>query len=267
MSSSTASNSVQLRPTVGKMGKALEYDVSLLERLYTGREFTGMVKTMLDVRNGPALVGLAYDFQVQYRFPKELADFPSREFYEGRLRTGISNSNAALGILGHCSFPWPRNRDRTIIPTVFLQCSTEEDMGGMSKSNDGQVELIKRILPMLELTQPSDQNSPGKLSITILSPYTKQIQALRHGPTSSTPSFTVDSFQGRESDVVIFSSVRSNAEKDIGFVDDGRRLNVMWTRARLALIIIGDKGTLAENPLWRRALEACTEVALPELIA
>jgi regulator of nonsense transcripts 1 len=249
------------------MGKALEYDVSLLERLYTGREFTGMVKTMLDVRNGPALVGLAYDFQVQYRFPKELADFPSREFYEGRLRTGISNSNAALGILGHCSFPWPRNRDRTIIPTVFLQCSTEEDMGGMSKSNDGQVELIKRILPMLELTQPSDQNSPGKLSITILSPYTKQIQALRHGPTSSTPSFTVDSFQGRESDVVIFSSVRSNAEKDIGFVDDGRRLNVMWTRARLALIIIGDKGTLAENPLWRRALEACTEVALPELIA
>lgn len=135
-------------------------------------------------------------------------------------------------------------------------------MGGMSKSNTGQVDVVKRILPLLELAPPADDSEPATLSITVLSPYNKQILALRR----ITPqTFTIDSFQGRESDVIIFSSVRSNVEKDIGFVDDARRLNVMWTRARLALIIIGDRGTMAENALWKRALDACGEVLLPEV--
>ncbi|KAJ6607939.1 RNA-directed RNA polymerase [Mycena sp. CBHHK59/15] len=248
---------VQLRPTVNKMGKALEFDVSLLERLYTGQDVAGMAKTMLDI---------------QYRFPAELADFPSREFYENRLRTGVLDSAAVLKVLNRCSFPWPRHLSRNIVdPTVFLQCSTEEDMGGMSKSNAGQVELVKRILPMLELSKPTDEtydaDTPTKLSITVLSPYSKQVQALRHGPCSADSAFTIDSFQGRESDVIIFTSVRSNVDRDIGFVDDARRLNVMWTRARLALIIIGDRSTMAANALWKRALDACTEVVLPEVEA
>ncbi|KAJ6529219.1 AAA domain-containing protein [Mycena capillaripes] len=173
---------VQLRPTVKKMGTALQYDVSLLERLYTGEDVPGMVKTMLD-------------------------------------------------------------------------CSTEEDMGGRSKGNVGQVDVVKRILPMLELEKPPEGAEQKPLSITVLSPYTTQVQALRR----ITPqSFTIDSFQGRESDIIIFSSVRSNADKDIGFVDDARRLNVMWTRARLALIIIGDRGTMVENALFLRPIRLKT---------
>ncbi|KAF7338901.1 Rna-directed rna polymerase [Mycena sanguinolenta] len=239
---------VQLRPTVKKLGKALEFDVSLLERLYTGQNVTGMAKTMLDV---------------QYRFPQELAEFPSREFYDNRLRTGISNSDEVLKILSCCAFPWPRRPGtNAVIPTVFLQCSAEEDMGGRSKSNDGQVELVKRILPMFALEKSADEAQQRSLSITVLSPYTKQVQALKR----ITPhSFTIDSFQGRESDIIIFSTVRSNVEHEIGFLDDARRLNVMWTRARLALIIIGDRVTMDENALWKRALDTCTEAVLPEI--
>lgn len=78
-----------------------------------------------------------------------------------------------------------------------------------------------------------------------------------------TPCFTIDSFQGRESDIIIFSTVRCNAAGDIGFVEDARRLNVMWTRAKLALIIVGDRKTMtATSELWRRAIESCTEVKL-----
>ncbi|KAJ7022451.1 putative restrictase [Mycena alexandri] len=239
---------VQLRPTVKKMGKTLEFDVSMLERLYTGEDTSGMIKTMLDI---------------QYRFPAELADFPSREFYESRLRTGISNSADVLRILSRCKFPWPRQaKGNAVIPTVFISCAAEEDMGGMSKSNLGQVDIVKRILPMLELEKSGDETEQQTLSITVLSPYSKQVLALRR---IIPQSFTIDSFQGRESDIIIFSSVRSNIEKDIGFVDDARRLNVMWTRARLALIIIGDRATMAENALWKRALDACTEVALPDV--
>jgi superfamily I DNA and/or RNA helicase len=245
--------SVQLRPTVRNMAKALEYDVSLLERLYTTSDANGMEKTMLDV---------------QYRSPRELNAFPSKEFYKDKLKTSEQNAEVA-NFLALSRFPWPV-RNGTVIPTVFLQCGEEEDMGSRSKSNEGQVKVVQDLLPLL--SSPNLDTSPegteqrlSNLKITVLSPYTKQIQALRHRLPSSVTSSTIDSFQGRESDIIIFSTVRCNVEGDVGFLDDPRRLNVMWTRARLALIIIGDRKTMSGNPLWKRALDACAEVYLPDL--
>ncbi len=235
-------SSVQLRPTVKNMGKALQVDVSLLERLYSyDAETPGMRKTMLDV---------------QYRFSQELNAFPSREFYEGRLMTGNVDSATILQPLLLTAFPWPKNGDIPI-PTVFVQCSAEEDMGGRSKSNIGQVELVQKIIPLLTKKQNGEES--GR-TVTILTPYTKQIQELRSRVPPSIVCSTVDAFQGRESDVIVFSTVRCNAEGEIGFLDDPRRLNVMWTRAKLALVIVGDRRTMSTNDLWKRAIEACQEV-------
>lgn len=242
--------SVQLRPTVRNMAKALEYDISLLERLYTTvSDSRGMEKTMLDV---------------QYRSPLELNAFPSKEFYENRLKTSEGNAEVA-NFLASSNFPWPV-RNGTVVPTVFLQCGEEEDMGSRSKSNEGQVKVVHTLLPLLKSQNPDinpQESKLAELQITVLSPYTKQIQELRHRLPSSVTCSTIDSFQGRESDIIIFSTVRCNVEGDVGFLDDPRRLNVMWTRARLALIIVGDRKTLSGNPLWKRALDACTEVCLP----
>jgi regulator of nonsense transcripts 1 len=233
------------------MAKALEYDVSLLERLYTTSEASGMAKTMLDV---------------QYRSPRELNAFPSKEFYEDKLKTSERNAEVA-NFLASSKFPWPVRND-TIIPAVFIHCGEEEDMGSRSKSNEGQVKVVHDLLPLLSSQNPdkpredSEEEKLSKLTITVLSPYTKQIQALRRRLPSSITCSTIDSFQGRESDIIIFSTVRCNLEGDVGFLDDPRRLNVMWTRARLALIIVGDRKTLGGNPLWKRALDACAEVTL-----
>ncbi len=74
---------------------------------------------------------------------------------------------------------------------------------------------------------------------------------------------TIDGFQGREGDIVVFSTVRCNTEGDIGFVEDERRLNVAWTRPKLGLIVIGDRRTLeTTSALWKRALAACREVVI-----
>lgn len=51
---------------------------------------------------------------------------------------------------------------------------------------------------------------------------------------------TVDAFQGRETDIVIYSIVRSNSKGEIGFLSDQRRLNVSLSRARELLVLIGD---------------------------
>jgi superfamily I DNA and/or RNA helicase len=232
--------------------------------------------------------------QVQYRFPEKLAVFPSDEFYQGRLRTGITDAPARLAVMKNSKFPWPTEQG-VVVPIVFVQCTAEEDMGGMSKSNAGQAEVVQKAIKLLttkdapEETPKSDPKGKGKAvdrgpdpqngggaasskrdkdekpKITVLTPYTKQVSELKSRVPNDVGVFTIDSFQGRESDIIIFSIVRCNVERDIGFVEDERRLNVMWTRAKLALIIVGDRPTLAEKSgLWKRALDSYVPVAFPE---
>ena len=66
---------------------------------------------------------------------------------------------------------------------------------------------------------------------------------------------TVDGFQGREKEVIIFTMVRSNERREIGFLADTRRTNVALTRARRKLIVIGDSATLAAHRFYEGMLE------------
>ncbi|EKX44634.1 hypothetical protein GUITHDRAFT_59672, partial [Guillardia theta CCMP2712] len=59
--------------------------------------------------------------------------------------------------------------------------------------------------------------------------------------------YTVDSFQGSESDVVLCSCVRSNGGGGCGFLADRRRLNVALTRAKKLLIVVGSASTLKRS--------------------
>ena len=68
---------------------------------------------------------------------------------------------------------------------------------------------------------------------------------------------TVDGFQGREANVVLVSATRANAMRELGFVHDPRRLCVALTRARRALVIVGDASTLRANQHWAALLDWC----------
>ena len=61
-------------------------------------------------------------------------------------------------------------------------------------------------------------------------------------------AYSIDSYQGQEADVVIFSPVRSNgAARTIGHTADYRRLNVAISRAKRALVVAGSAGTLTNQ--------------------
>lgn len=62
---------------------------------------------------------------------------------------------------------------------------------------------------------------------------------------------TVDSWQGREKEYMIFSAVRSNVEGCIGFLENEKRTNVALTRAKHGMIIVGNAATLLSDPKWK----------------
>lgn len=218
---------------------------------------------------------------MQYRFSEAVASFPSSEFYEGRLRTGTTNRDA-IAKLSLSSFPWPGpESDGQVFPVAFIPCSAEEDQGRSSKSNRGQANLVKYVVGLLRSLQlPEIRRSPQvapeanrsslaseleAFSIAILTPYSRQVQLLKQTlpQNLNVVVSTIDGFQGRESDIVVLSTVRSNMEGDLGFVDDARRLNVAWTRPKVGLIIVGNPTTLRSCPLWQRALAYCKHVNIP----
>jgi hypothetical protein len=68
---------------------------------------------------------------------------------------------------------------------------------------------------------------------------------------------SVDGFQGREKDIILISTVRSNREGKLGFLRDWRRLNVAITRAKTALIVVGDSKTLSRDKYWKEFILWC----------
>lgn len=254
---------VQLRPTVNPTALALDFDVSLFERLYTNAKLNGdqgVSTLMLDT---------------QYRMHPKLCEFPSKEFYDGNLKSGISMSGRELG---DCDFPFPkagvaRGHEGTCahgnVRAVFINCDSTEMPGQKSKENRGQAELCAQICKLLTTSLTKEATSH---SIVVLTPYTRQAESLRRTLPSISQKIevsSIDGFQGREADIIIFVTVRCNAHREIGFLKDMRRVNVALTRARSALIVIGNRATLTggsadeeSSKMWKRLLGALTEVKL-----
>eukprot|EP01016_Furgasonia_blochmanni_P051641 TRINITY_DN8156_c0_g1_i4.p1 TRINITY_DN8156_c0_g1~~TRINITY_DN8156_c0_g1_i4.p1 ORF type:complete len:142 (+),score=16.01 TRINITY_DN8156_c0_g1_i4:327-752(+) len=116
----------------------------------------------------------------------------------------------------------------------------------------------------------------------IITPYSKQVFAIRDriktledALTCPVEVNTVDGFQGREKDIIVFSTVRSQRKDDvgkkktIGFLRDRRRMNVSLSRAKYSLIVVGDTDRLRISKKWRslvdyaKSLNRCFKVQPP----
>lgn len=68
---------------------------------------------------------------------------------------------------------------------------------------------------------------------------------------------TVDNFQGEEATIVIVSLVRSNRYRNCGFLKTFNRINVLLSRARHGMYIIGDANTASSAPMWESVVHLC----------
>lgn len=110
----------------------------------------------------------------------------------------------------------------------------------------------------------AELREPG--AVGIVSPYKAQVKLLQDKLKQALGEDvarkrvdvnTIDGFQGREKDLVIFSTVRAREQRSIGFVADERRINVGLTRARSSMIVVGHAGALAQDGHWGNFVAHC----------
>lgn len=176
----------------------------------------------------------------QYRMPRQIADFISGQFYGGHYHTGVEKPHTDAFFTGN--------------PLVFID-TMREVRHYDQRAEDGQGyfnQTEARLIGDLVLAYQSRGVEPG-----VIVPYKKQAEVIRRELRRRQSGLseeelmgrvaTVDSFQGREQDVIIFGFTRSNPEGRIGFLTELRRLNVSLTRARRQLVLVGDSLTLTET--------------------
>lgn len=191
--------------------------------------------------------------QVQYRMHPCLSEFPSNTFYEGTLQNGVTVEER---IMKGVDFPWPIPGK----PMFFYACLGAEEISGSGTSylNRSEAAQCEKIVTQL-LKSGLQPNQIG-----IITPYEGQRSYLvsylaRNGALSSVlyadiEIASVDSFQGREKDIIIVTCVRSNEHQGVGFLNDPRRLNVALTRAKYGVILLGNPKVLTKQPLWNALL-------------
>lgn len=218
----------------------------------------GLGKTLLEkiAQTHPDSVSL---LRIQYRMHEDIMRFPSQWFYHDAL---IAAPEVKLrGILDYdTAITW--------IDTAERECEEKTVGEGTGRLNTGEAELLlhhlRHYLERIGITRLLDE----RIDFGVISPYRAQVQYLRH-LIKREPFFrplrnlitvhTVDGFQGQERDVIFISLVRANADGQIGFLRDLRRMNVAITRARMKLVILGDTATLTRHPFYKALYEYICE--------
>lgn len=262
----------QLPATVlSASAKKFNYERSLFQRL----QLCGVELVMLGT---------------QYRMRPEISAFPSLHFYNGRLANDKS-------VIQRAPLCFHTEWKSLFGPLKFFDVPSQETRNALNQSlwNREEASFILQLLLMMlkyfvqKPNAPTDDGSKSRVlrleDIAVVTPYKQQVMEMQKMLRSNKHIFeqastqplevcTIDSFQGREKKIIIFSCVRSLSDgsgdwsesepemgdesrwgarekkTNIGFVADIRRLNVAITRARDALWIVGNARTLQNHETW-----------------
>ena len=219
----------------------------------------GLATTLMEriVKQKPEVVTL---LKTQYRMNERIMRFSSDWFYGGMVEAAPQ-----IKYRGILDFD---------IPMTWIDTSgtdgKEEFVGeSFGRINRAEADLTLGVLQDYFTKIGKERILEERIDVGVISPYRAQVQLLRRlirkkeffKPYRSLVTVnTVDGFQGQERDVIIISLVRANADGQIGFLSDLRRMNVAITRARMKLIIMGDVPTMTRHPFYKKLYEYIGEL-------
>lgn len=210
------------------------------------------------------------------RMHPALSAFPSDAFYGGSLQNGVARAEREARAAA-CGVPWPAGAGT---PLMFWSVPGREETSssGTSFLNVSEADAVETVVTSLLRAGGARPDEVG-----VITPYEGQRARVRHALSSRGPLSqsiydavevaSVDGFQGREKEFIVFSAVRtgglatatgalqgdaprslSGAAAGIGFLADPRRLNVALTRARSGVVLIGSPEPLSRHALWAALL-------------
>ena len=245
----------------------------------------GLGKTLMEriAENKPEVVTL---LKIQYRMNDEIMRFSSDWFYGGKVESAPQIKYRSVLDYDH-PITWIDTSNEENQITIEGEdapedsASTSSSVSATNQNSDlnfkeqfvgesfGRINKAEAELTLLTLAEYFTKISKRRvleerIDVGIISPYRAQVQYLKKlikkyeffKPYRRLISVnTVDGFQGQERDVILISLVRSNDEGQIGFLKDLRRMNVAMTRARMKLIILGNKDTMTKHPFYKKLWE------------
>ena len=176
----------------------------------------------------------SFFLEEQHRMHPTIAEFPSKEFYSGRLKSApdLDKRTSSLDLV------WS-----STLVFINVKASREQHFG-VSYKNLVEAEMVVKVIENL-LSKNVNQTE-----IAVLTPYAGQVMCIREKlgqVTKCVEVCSVDGFQGREKEVIVFSTVRTGM---LGFTGDKHRMNVLLTRAKHGIIGIGCYSALSTDPTW-----------------
>lgn len=174
-------------------------------------------------RSHPYIIG----FSSKYIYEEKI--IPSEKCWEKKLKINSPPPPDALFL----------DRD---YPIIFIHINGFETTSDGSKYNEAEVKVVLRILKLIKKYLKN-------ISIGVITPYRAQRNKIKEMINLTDIEIgTVDSFQGREKDIIIFSIT---ATGNLKFVANPNRLNVAFTRARRKLIVIGNLNSMYKEKILR----------------
>ena len=245
----------------------------------------GLGKTLMEriAENKPEVVTL---LKIQYRMNDEIMRFSSDWFYGGKVESAPQIKYRSVLDYDH-PITWIDTSNEENQITIEGEDAPEDSASASSAASAanqnsdlnfkeqfvgesfGRINKAEAELTLLTLAEyftkiGKQRVLEERIDVGIISPYRAQVQYLKKlikkyeffKPYRRLISVnTVDGFQGQERDVILISLVRSNDEGQIGFLKDLRRMNVAMTRARMKLIILGNKDTMTKHTFYKKLWE------------
>ncbi len=173
----------------------------------------------------------------QYRMHPVIGTMISQIFYENIIENGVTDDEKQHELEIY--------KGKAIVWISTSNCKRRfEKNKDLSYENKLEIEILLKQLKKFE-----QEKNIGKYTIGVITPYSAQRKYIQREVNklnfnninkSNIEINTVDAFQGSEKDIIIYSNVRSNKEGKVGFIKKQERVNVMFSRAKRLLIIIGD---------------------------
>ena len=179
----------------------------------------------------------------QYRMAQRIQAFPSEEFYGGQLRpaTGAVAGQRLADLPGVSRDALPeRLRDGV----VFV----DPDGAETGNTNPTEADEVARIVDRY-LAAGVDPDDVG-----VIAPYRAQVAEIGNRVPASVTVDTVDRFQGSSKEMIVVSFVATGSLEGPIF-EDYRRVNVALTRAKKALVLVGDADALSTDDIYGRMVE------------